>query len=238
MMGVLNHEYIATELLVLAELFDKKLSDGKLLSYLEVLQDLTIEQFTQGIGEAKRKCRYFPVPAEILELAGIKSLKTIIDQEAEESWIRIRLWKKPLKQLTITNIEYLVIEEMGGRGEVSTAFGLWPIQQEYFRKNDFITRYRKHRKTLQPQIHQEIAPVTLIEQHLQSDWQEHDEELQGLSDWEKGKKVANELLRKIKNGERITPIKDITFSEWKKTIDERPDFKKKASGDDEGFQKI
>ena len=64
-----------------------------------------------------------------------------------------------------------------------------------------------------------------IEQESQPDpdtWQEDDPILAGKTDWEKGQLIGQELTRKIRAGERIRPLKGLTFSEWAKKGPEQP----------------
>lgn len=49
-------------------------------------------------------------------------------------------------------------------------------------------------------------------------WQEDDPILAGKTDAEKGMLIAEELKRKIRAGERIRPLKGLTFSEWKRPV--------------------
>jgi hypothetical protein len=53
-------------------------------------------------------------------------------------------------------------------------------------------------------------------------WQEDDPILAGKTDFEKGQLIGAELVRKIQTGERIRPLKGLTFSEWKQKGEPRP----------------
>jgi hypothetical protein len=54
-------------------------------------------------------------------------------------------------------------------------------------------------------------------------WQEDDPILAGKTDFEKGHLIGAELRRKIQAGERIRPLKGLTFTEWCQPGDPQPE---------------
>ena len=61
-----------------------------------------------------------------------------------------------------------------------------------------------------------------------SDWQEYGS-LKGLSDHEKGKRIATELKRKQKANEHIPSLRNMAFDEWAKSYQKTN--KSKPAGD-------
>ncbi len=64
----------------MCEIFDKKCSDAFIDLYRAALDKITIEQFRKAANEAVRKLKFFPKPAEILEMTGHNNS---LDEKAE-----------------------------------------------------------------------------------------------------------------------------------------------------------
>jgi len=71
----------------LAEVYDRKLTDGVVELYLSVLRDLSIEQLTRACDVASRECKFFPKPVELREL-----VQDSATERAERAW-----WSLPLR---------------------------------------------------------------------------------------------------------------------------------------------
>lgn len=67
--GVLSFEgdVLRRHLKVLCETYGRPMSADGIEGYLRALSDLTIPEITLAFGEAIKRCKYFPNPAEIRE---------------------------------------------------------------------------------------------------------------------------------------------------------------------------
>lgn len=67
----------------MCEIYDRKCSDAFIELYRAALDKITIEQFRKAANEAVRKLKFFPKPAEILEMnSNNNSLEEIAEREA------------------------------------------------------------------------------------------------------------------------------------------------------------
>ena len=103
----------------LANGFGVNLTKARLDFYAKVLADLSDDQLSQAIEYASQQCKFFPSPAELLELAGLELPQHSIAREAEQAWMDIRAYHGDLKAMPLDNIQLQVVKDMGGRG---TAF--------------------------------------------------------------------------------------------------------------------
>jgi len=213
------HQRLLTQCLgELAEGLGVMLKPERIKFYLKVLGSLDENQIRQAFEYAAQQCKFFPSAAELLELAGVDLPKTTLADEAEAAWLALRGFQGDLKRMPMTNVMLQIVQDMGGRGETPTAFGKWPADQEGFKRREFLRRYHDLRQTMEPVMHNPYDKPQLTNQTGKeySDWQEYGS-LKGLSDHEKGKRVSAELIRKLKAGEHIPSLRNMTFDEWAKS---------------------
>ena len=72
------------ELLVTAEVFAETLSEARTLGYFEALSDLPVDTVLEGLRQARRRCRFFPKPAEVRDL-----ILGSVEDRAREAWRRV-----------------------------------------------------------------------------------------------------------------------------------------------------
>jgi len=78
-------EAFSARLVTLAELFDAKLSEGKIWLYFEALAPLPFDRVAAACLEAARRCTFMPKPAELAALAVGDREETI-----ERAWMAFR----------------------------------------------------------------------------------------------------------------------------------------------------
>ena len=124
--------------------------------YLKTLQHLDENQIRQAFEYAAQQCKFFPSPAELLELAGLELPQHSIAKEAEQAWMDIRAYHGDLKAMPLDNIQLQVVKEMGGRGTTATSFGKWEMKQEGYKRQEFLKRYHALRETMPLRRHSAI----------------------------------------------------------------------------------
>lgn len=60
-------------LTLLGEAFDREITRTRIEAYWLALQAVELDSFERSVQSAMRQCKYFPTPAELLELAGAGS---------------------------------------------------------------------------------------------------------------------------------------------------------------------
>ena len=144
----MNQLLLTQKIGFLANGFGVNIADRRMEFYAKVLAGLTEEQLDQAIEYASQQCKFFPSPAELLELAGIELPQHSIAKEAEQAWMDIRAYHGDLKAMPLDNIQLQVVKEMGGRGTTGTSFGKWEMKQEGYKQQEFLKRYHALRETM------------------------------------------------------------------------------------------
>lgn len=133
----------AAELAGLAEVFGETLSDVRARLYFDALSSLTLDEVRAAMRRAIQRCRFFPKPAELLEL-----LQGSADDQAEVAWSRF------LHALThhgtYTSVDF---GDPTLHAVLETQFGGWheawklETEQTRFAHAEFLKLYRAFRQT-------------------------------------------------------------------------------------------
>lgn len=105
-----------TRLLAIAEMYNEKLSESKILLYFDALMDLPLESVFQGFRKSLRYSEFFPRPAKVREhIEGTRADK------AELAWVT---WKEAArKHGAMASLE---IDDPALAETILTVFGSWP----------------------------------------------------------------------------------------------------------------
>jgi len=106
----------SARLVVLAELFDAKFSEGKILLYFEALSDLPLERVIQALDEAARRCSFMPKPADLRTMAIGDDEQTI-----ELAWMMLRRAMRAVGSYSSLVVSDPVLAEV-----ITAMFGSWP----------------------------------------------------------------------------------------------------------------
>jgi len=103
-------------LVLLAELFDVKLSAARQALYFEALRDLPFEGVASALNQAAKGCTFFPKPAELRQLACGDA-----EDQAELAWMAFR------RAMTAAGSYASLVVADPALGEAILAmFGSWP----------------------------------------------------------------------------------------------------------------
>ncbi len=105
-----------SRILAVAELYNEKLSEAKILLYFDALLDLPLETVFRGFKEAVQQSDWFPRPARVREIV----LGTRTDK-AEAAWIA---WKEAARRHG--SYTSLIIEDPALAETIIAVFTSWP----------------------------------------------------------------------------------------------------------------
>ena len=220
-------QYI-TGLQKLAVFFDKPLTEERMALFLEKISLLAPEQFNQAIEYAMEQCVFFPVPAQLFELVGVELPTAQVEQEASVEWLKLRRPGCFVDKLNLSRLVLRVVNEMGGRGNYPSSFGNWPVEQEPYRKKEFLHRYLVAKEEMGTQVQPPPLPAPALsppsatpDRKARASHFLNSPSLVGLSDHEKGQRISKELLRRFEVGERVGDITSQTFDEWQAEAEPR-----------------
>jgi hypothetical protein len=95
-----KHEAITKALIWLSSFYERPITQEALAAYLSVLEEMTTDQLQVAFSQASRECKFFPPPAELRALAGLRTARQRSESEAREGlqWIleKIRIHGKSL----------------------------------------------------------------------------------------------------------------------------------------------
>lgn len=125
----------------LGEIFDKKLSDTTMLLYYKTLsQKMDTNQFKKVAGIWVEKGKFFPKPAELLQL-----LDEVEGSQAERAWLqvldeieRVGMYGAPVFKDPVI---YAVVQAMGGWESLCNM----PMDRQQFYMKDFCNLYSTYK---------------------------------------------------------------------------------------------
>jgi len=123
-------------MVALGEVFDKKITHELLEIYWRILEHLSMEKLQEVFDRALRTCRFFPKPAELLELANGN-----IDAQAELAWnMLLKAIKAGAHVSVIFEDGHIadVVQSMGGWENVCS----WTIGELKYRHREFCDAYK------------------------------------------------------------------------------------------------
>jgi hypothetical protein len=134
---VQKYEQFAKNMAGLGELFNKEISPSLMELYWQILDNLTDTQFEKACQEAARKRRFFPKPAELLELI-----------EQDPASLALAAWDKLTQAIRdygqYRSIEFddpaltATVESMGGWVTAC----LWRADDLPHRRREFLSTYQ------------------------------------------------------------------------------------------------
>jgi hypothetical protein len=98
----------ATELTMLAEVFGEKFSEPRLRGYFAALQDYSLEDVQDACRRAIKTSRFFPKPADLLEM-----MQGNLDDRAMYQWAQVMLKAKG-QASEMDAVAERAVELMGG----------------------------------------------------------------------------------------------------------------------------
>ena len=115
-MDIADNTEFRQRLVLLAEVFDVKLSPQRQALYFEALRDVPFEDVIHGLNQAVRQCKFLPRPAEIRTLALGDA-----DDAIEAAWLSMR---KAFS--SIGSYASLVTTDAALGETILAMFGSWP----------------------------------------------------------------------------------------------------------------
>lgn len=79
-----GYKAVVSKIAAMASLYGKDLTPDALAMYVDSLTDLTVDQVASSVRIAVSKCRFFPMPCELIELAKNAHRKKTIDEVKAE----------------------------------------------------------------------------------------------------------------------------------------------------------
>ena len=132
----MNREKAIKGLIGLAELFDKELSQAVIGFYLEALSRFSDEEISMALNTAMMTCKFFPKPAELVELingpAGDQAI-TAWEQLTEAVQRHGAYDSVMFSDTRITR----AVEAMGGWIAVCN----WPVAELHYRRAEFVKTF-------------------------------------------------------------------------------------------------
>lgn len=84
-MDLSDNQEFRNRLVMLAEVFDVKLSPGRQVLYFEALRDIPLTEVIRALNQAVKSCKFFPRPAELRTFALGDS-----EDRTEAAWMLLR----------------------------------------------------------------------------------------------------------------------------------------------------
>lgn len=109
-------EMFSARLVTLAELFDAKLSEGKIWLYFEALRDLPLEAVLSAVVGGAKRCTFMPKPAELRAMAVGDD-----EQATERAWMACRAAMR-----VVGSYASLVVADPALGETITAMFGSWP----------------------------------------------------------------------------------------------------------------
>lgn len=109
-------EMFSARLVTLAELFDSKLSAGKIWLYFEALRDLPLDLVVTAVVTGAQRCTFMPKPAELRALAVGDD-----EQATERAWMACRTAMR-----VVGSYASLVVMDPALGETITAMFGSWP----------------------------------------------------------------------------------------------------------------
>lgn len=138
-------------LMWLADGLDRELSPSRQKFYLENLTDLPVVAILSGIQVCAKSSKFFPSVPELREICENGNQKERLEDQAALAWERLRNGKKG-KAYDETALDDPIIHKcflaMGGRKSGLTGFGMWNLDQETWKRKDFLALYQTYSRTM------------------------------------------------------------------------------------------
>lgn len=132
-----DYEKYQATMVGLGEVFDKNITDSMLTVYWTTLDGMTDQQFNRACNKALKRCKFFPRPAELINLIEEEdeaAIEAAFDQVRQENR-RIGPYGTPELPDEIRE----VVRRLGGWPKVTE----WRTDELRFRRQDFGREYRK-----------------------------------------------------------------------------------------------
>lgn len=114
-MDIADNVEFRNRLIVLADLFDVKLSPQRQALYFEALRDLAFDAVANAFGQAAKTCKFFPKPVELRSLA-----VGDVEDQAETAWMDL---KRAMGR--VGSYSSLITDATLGEA-IRAVFGSWP----------------------------------------------------------------------------------------------------------------
>lgn len=79
-----GYKAVASKIAAMASLYGKDLTPDALAMYVDSLTSLSVQEIHVAVRMAVAKCRFFPLPSELIELAEANKPRKTIDQVKAE----------------------------------------------------------------------------------------------------------------------------------------------------------
>jgi uracil phosphoribosyltransferase len=127
-----NQETFKHRMATLGELFGKEISQELAQIYWDVLKPYSNEQFTRAVEIHCRTGKFFPRPAELIDLMAGSA-----NEEAAVAWLEVLTQLRNCKNVTLPESSAKVVAMLGG----AEYLGRMNVRDLEYKRNQFIEIY-------------------------------------------------------------------------------------------------
>ena len=137
-----KQELVRESLAVLAEMFDRQISPATVRAYTGLLSGYSEGQIRAGFNAVARKCKFWPKPADIIELIEGRDSDSQgqVEAAANQSWAVIMRSLNRYAGLNLSDhVALEAVRQIGGLSALCDCDG----ESERFLRRDYIAAYKR-----------------------------------------------------------------------------------------------